>query len=377
MLNWLKKLDAFLLPKTERYRYSPYVWLVYLFFFFMSFFNAPHSLWGYIMMPIGIALFLVLYFNVYWTDKSKVKYNIIGIVAVGSLMTILSQGASVIFVYAGAFCCMLGSARKAVMGLVSIVLWVLALSGIFQLSPYFFLPAILFSVFIGGINIYQHEIDLKQKQIRLSQQEVKHLAQTAERERIARDLHDLIGHTFSVITLKADLAGKLIDKAPDKARQEIKELENLSRDALSQVREVVTGFRSATLSSELASAKYLLQSNEIDFDYTLGDLTINDTVDKELAIIFKELTTNIIKHAEASRVKAVIDQTESGLTMTVSDNGRGIKDNGENTKSGFGLTGIQERLSRWQGTLKINNRKGCEVEVFIADQQLNLEEAQA
>lgn len=371
MLTLLKKIDTKLLPPSDGYRFSPYIWLIYLFFFFFSYLQVPHSAFAHLSMVAGLAMFLALYFHVYWVDKSCVKYNIIGIVVIASLMTMLSQGASVFFVYAGAFCCMLGSPRKAAIALFTIVLWIGTISAIFTLSKYFYLPGIIFTIFIGGINIYQHEIDQKRQALKLSQQEVKQLAKTAERERIARDLHDLIGHTFSVITLKADLAGKLIDKDSERAKKEIKELENISRTALSQVREVVTGFRTSDLKAELASAKYLLQSNDIDFDYSLGELTVGDQINKELAIIFKELTTNIIKHAKASKVTAAIEQDKKGIRLTVADNGKGM---GSQTSDGFGLQGIQERLEKFKGTLKISNIKGCEINIFIGQSALILEQ---
>lgn len=368
MKTLLKKLDHRLLPRTERYRYSPYVWLIYLFFFFVSFFANVRPPLDYALMIVGIAAFLYLYFNIYWVNQARVKFNIIGIIAIGTGLTFLSQGASVLFVYAGAFCCMLGSPSKAIKAIVLIILYVILLSVVFKLSPYFYLPGIVFTSFIGGINIYQHEIDKKNKALELSQQEVQQLAQTAERERIARDLHDLIGHTFSVLTLKADLAGKLIDRDPDKAKQEIKELENLSRNALSQVREVVSGFRSADLKAELAATKYLLHSNDIDFDYSLSQLAINESLNKELAVIVKELTTNVLKHANATKVTAAIEQGEKGLSLSFYDNGKGLR---QSDNKGFGLQGIRERLQQWQGELTIKgHKKGCEVDIFIADKQL-------
>jgi two-component system sensor histidine kinase DesK len=368
MLTLLKKINSRLLPPGDGYRYSPYIWLAYLFFFFFSYFTVPHTLTEHLSMVAGILAFLALYFNIHWVDRSRVKYNIIGIVIVGSLMTTLSQSSSVLFVYAGAFCCLLGSPRKALMAIIGIVMWIAALSMVFSLSKYFYLPAGIFTLFIGALNIYQHEIDVKIKELKLSQQEVKQLAKTAERERIARDLHDLIGHTFSVITLKADLAGKLIDKDAERAKQEIKELENISRNALSQVREVITGFRTSNLNAELAGAKYLLQSNDIDFDYTLGELTIDEHTNKELAIIFKELTTNIIKHAKASKVTAAVEQDKNGIRLNVTDNGKGMA---TDSSDGYGLKGIQERLEKWQGSLKISSGNGCEIDIFISQKALN------
>ena len=89
----------------------------------------------------------------------------------------------------------------------------------------------------------------------MAQEEVERLAKTAERERIARDLHDLLGHTLSLITLKAELAGKLLERDPERAGREIREVERISREALREVRTAVAGYRSQGLPAELERAR--------------------------------------------------------------------------------------------------------------------------
>ena len=213
------------------------------------------------------------------------------------------------------------------------------------------------------INIYQYSLYQKHKELILSRQETKQLAKIAERERIARDLHDLIGHTFSVITLKADLAGRLIDKnsAVDiaKARAEIQQLEDISRSALSQVREVVSGYRSSDLMAELANAKHLFVGVGIDFSYSiensiLSRLEANPQVHKELTIVVKELVTNVLKHAHASTVELTINANTEAIVFRMNDNGRGFANQGT---TGFGLLGINERMEKIQAQVNIGMGK--------------------
>ena len=194
----------------------------------------------------------------------------------------------------------------------------------------------------------------------------------AERERIARDLHDLIGHTFSVITLKADLAGRLLDKDLAKAKLEIKQIESISRDALSQVREVVSGYRSSDLLSELANAKNVFASLSIEFDYQLTGLSETELetdmpTNKELAIVLRELVTNIIKHAKATKVSVEVKKQDQGLMLLVQDNGQGMAEiAGSNL--GFGLKGIQERISKLQGWVKLDTESkqvGTLSEIYV------------
>jgi len=362
MKSLFSKIDHFLLPKQSNMRFAPYIWLVYLFIFFTNLFFYHPVEHSYFYAAIGTSLFLVAYFNGYWASSDKIIYNIVAILIIGSFMAILSPGASVFFIFAGAFCCRLGKSRKALYGLILIAAWIGLLSWYFDYSSYFYIPAVGFTFMIGGLNIYQHDIDLKRKELNLSQQEVRHLARTSERERIARDLHDLIGHTFSVITLKAELAGKLIDRDNEQAKKEILELETISRDALKQVREVVTGYRTSDLSTELAHAKYILQSNDIDFEYSFEAIELSEKINKELAIILKELVTNILKHAQASRVTVSIQEQKNCVVMKVNDNGVGfiIKEN-----KGFGIKGIKERVDTLQGRLVIDSQNETKTQIEI------------
>ncbi|MCF6193748.1 MAG: sensor histidine kinase [Kangiellaceae bacterium] len=363
MLSLLKKIDLYLLPPSKGMHYSPYVWLVYLFIFVTSLITYHPVENSYLYGFIGTLLFLGVYFNSYWVSTKRVKWNILLILVLGTLLSQLTPGASVFFVYAGAFCCRLGNTKKAISGLIFIAIWIIAYSWLFSMHSFFYVPAIVFTFMIGGINIYQHDIDLKQQELILSQQEVRHLARTSERERIARDLHDLIGHTFSIITLKAELAGKLVGKNELQAKQEIKELENISRDALKQIREVVTGYRTSDLNTELAHAKYVLQSNEIVFDYQFDEFEMNEIINKELAIIIKEAVTNILKHSEASRASVVIHKTNLNIEMQIIDDGTGFSSKKENL--GFGLKGISERVEKLSGKLVIESQSGTKLLVVL------------
>jgi len=379
MLEALKKIDNRLLPRMDDFQYGPYIWLIYLLVFFISIVHYQPVDHTFAYAVLGSIVFLFLYFNGFWVSGNRIRINIIGIVLVGTLMSTLSPGASVFFVYAGAFCCHLGTTRKAVIGLILIAVWIGILSLVAGHGSYFYIPGVMFTFLIGGINIYQHDLSLKRKELILTQQEVRDLARTSERERIARDLHDLIGHTFSVITLKAELANKLTDKDLEKAKAEISALANISRDALSQVREVVTGYRTSDLNTELAHAKYVLESNDIQFEYRFEELELHDVVNKELAVILKELVTNILKHSEASKVRAEIFQSSNSIQMQVTDNGVGLQSSKKANqqtfeKSGYGLQGIVERVKKMQGDITIESNHGTEFKIKVPVNTNTLEE---
>lgn len=364
MIKLLKKIDHWLLPRTDEFQYGPYLWLLYLLMFFislMAYHPVKHSFW---YAGIGVLLFLVVYFHAHWASRKQIYFHIIVIVLIGSFLALLTTGAAVFFVYAAAFCHKLGNSKKAFLGLLLIALWTVVLTVWWGHSSFFYVPAIFFTFMVGGLNIYQHDLSLKRKELALSQKEVRHLARVSERERIARDLHDVIGHTFSVITLKAELAQKMMDNNPQKSRDEMAVVEAISRKALKQIREVVSGYRTSDLSTELAHAKYLLESNDIHFDYIYEIDELPDHINKELAIILKELITNVLKHAQADQVnvKVTHDINADRVCLYIKDNGQGFINQGN---KGFGLKGIDERIKQLSGRCKISSDNGAVLEITV------------
>lgn len=167
-----------------------------------------------------------------------------------------------------------------------------------------------------------------------------------ERNRFARDLHDILGHSLTVITVKAELANRLLDVDRERARAEIADLERLSRDALADVRRAVHGYRDLTLPGELARAREALAAADIDAD--LPNST--DEVPSELRELFawtvREGVTNVIRHSGARRCVVRLGAT----AVEVSDDGSGLRDCGAEEGraahgSGHGLDGLRERAA--------------------------------
>jgi two-component system, NarL family, sensor histidine kinase DesK len=151
------------------------------------------------------------------------------------------------------------------------------------------------------------------------------LARTAvaeERLRIARDLHDLLGHSLSLITLKAELAGRVIGTNPARAATEITELESVARQSLSDVRAAVAGYRQPDLTAELESARQLLDSAGIASQITAADTrTLSHDVDAALAWAVREGTTNVVRHSKATHVAISVSTGPATATAEISDNG--------------------------------------------------------
>lgn len=192
----------------------------------------------------------------------------------------------------------------------------------------------------------------QQAALRRSEGEVMRLARLAERERIGRDLHDLLGHTLSVVALKSELARKLIDRDIDGARREIAEVERVARDSLQQVRTAVSGIRSTELHAEIAAATALLEAQGISVKCETENVKLPLDRETALALSLREAATNIRRHAQAKGVTIRVRREPSTVIVEVADDGRGGR-----IIPGNGLNGMRERLGNVGGTLTLTPRE--------------------
>ena len=217
--------------------------------------------------------------------------------------------------------------------------------------------AIINGVITVGINSSKKNAALK-----LSQDEVRRLAATAERERIGRDLHDLLGHTLSLITLKLELSRKLFDRDSESALRELTEAEGVARHALAEVRSAVTGIRATDLAAELASARLLLESSAVHLDYGALPMSLPVDIERGLALVIREAMTNIHRHAGATQASVRFESTPEKLTMQICDNGRGGQ-----SAEGNGISGMRERIGVLGGALSIESppKRGTKLTVCV------------
>ncbi|MBN8922407.1 MAG: hypothetical protein BGP10_12120 [Rhodanobacter sp. 68-29] len=190
----------------------------------------------------------------------------------------------------------------------------------------------------------------KDIELRLSHEEVRRLAATAERERIGRDLHDLLGHTLSLITLKLELSRKLFDRDHDAARRELEEAERVARHALAEVRSAVSGIRATDLAEELASARLLLESSLVRLECAPLPPALPAEIEHGLALVLREAVTNIARHAQATQARLALTVEGERLRLQVEDNGRGGVG-----ACGNGLAGMRERVQAMGGTMHIDS----------------------
>jgi two-component system, NarL family, sensor histidine kinase DesK len=181
--------------------------------------------------------------------------------------------------------------------------------------------------------------------LREARAELAEMAVADERLRFARDLHDLLGHDLSLIALKAELAGKLLPERADVAATEIGDIRELTRSALTQVREAVDGYRRPTLPSELAGARVALEAAGIELSVDAPDEPLDPEVESVLAWAVREGATNAIRHSGARRARIVVRPDR----LEIADDGRGAP---VARPGGNGLTGLRERVQSIGGTVE-------------------------
>lgn len=182
------------------------------------------------------------------------------------------------------------------------------------------------------------------------------LAVTSERERVARDVHDVLGHSLTALSVKAELAARLIDLDPERAKVELASIQETARQALAEVRATVGGLRAGNLDAELAAAPRVLADAGVA---TSVEGSVDETDPRHralLAWVLRECVTNVVRHADASHVTISLDAGG----MTVADDGRGL-----DAPEGNGMTGMRERVSAAGGTLEISGAPGTSVSVSL------------
>lgn len=201
--------------------------------------------------------------------------------------------------------------------------------------------------------------------LKQSQDEVRRLAAVAERERISRDLHDLLGHTLSMVALKSDLAERLVDNDPDAARAEMAALADIARHALSEVRRAVSGMRATGIAAELAAARLLLETAGIEVDCQIspdrGRSALSPGAEHALAMTIREAATNVHRHAAAAAVTIALDVDGEAMTLDIADDGVGGR-----VVPGTGLTGMRERIESVGGRLSILSGIGQGLQVSVS-----------
>ena len=351
-------------PDLAEQGWAPLWSLLYLGFLFLNYNGRPTSTW---LPPtvLSVCVFLPLYLRALQVCGRRRLYYGAAIALLGYALIAVNTGANTYLIYAGACASAAGISLRRLIEIIagalvlfSLELWLLGWPG-----EYIALSVAITAMVglaISAANHFHHEKRLRLAELKLSHDEVRRLAALAERERIGRDLHDLLGHTLSLITLKSELAVKLFERDPHAARREIADVERVARDALGQVRRAVTGIRTAGLSAELASARLLLESSDVRLEYDLAQTSLPADIETVLALTVREAVTNIQRHARATRARVDVVVAGGEARLAISDDGIGAT-----IVPGNGLCGMRERLALLDGRLEIQSARGRGTRVVV------------
>lgn len=350
-------------PTRSRMDRGDLFWLAYLVFFFLDpLFRRSLVFW---LECLGFAaIFVALYVALFKLRQVELRVAcVVGMYLLGAITYPINSGAITFFIYAAALLPFVVRSTKAVL-ICFVVEALLVVSegwllyrGPHHLSLWSSASALFFITVVGGSNIFFAQKQRADCKLRMAQEEIEALAAVAERERIARDLHDVLGHTLSVIVLKAELAGRLLARGEDTSRaaQEIADVERTARSALAEVRETIGGYRARGLAAEMDAARNALTAAGVRFEVEGAPRagTLRPAEETVLALALREAVTNVVRHAQARTCR---------LRFTVLD-GRhslAIEDDGEHTAmyEGNGLRGMRERVESLGGTFQLEREHG-------------------
>jgi two-component system sensor histidine kinase DesK len=341
-----------------------FIWLAFIVFPAVNAFAKHGSALHHTLTIAGAVAFIAIYIALILLWRQRAADRLLpalfaGLVAIAAALT-LSDGGSwgFLFTYCAA-CAGLISARLGIAGVVACAVLAGVTSAIGGANGGQVIGWVASSAGIGLLILVMRDLRVRNDQLRAARAELAELAVAEERERFARDLHDLLGHSLSVIALKAELAGRLLPDRAEDAAEEIAELEGVARGALSEVREAVSGYRQPTLDEELAGARMALSAAGIRAEVVRARGQLDPSVEGVLAWAVREGATNVIRHSGARHCTLTVSPGASDAAVEVVDDGVGATVGAVNgSGGGHGLVGLSERARSLNGHVEAGARPG-------------------
>ncbi|WP_188456729.1 sensor histidine kinase [Virgibacillus oceani] len=325
---------------------------------------------------VNMLLFLVLAAS-FWQGLEHSKYRqifiVIQLVSVSLMGALYSPWSLVMGFYPALVMGMLPSKRHItrMVGLMA-AFFAVALFYFYQLShvPWRFewVPLVIVPMILPYVSkAIQHSVEVSMK-LKYANEKIAHLIKNEERQRIARDLHDTLGHTLSMIAVKSELVERLISEHPEQAMEEAHSVQNISRTALLQVRELISDMQAIDIEEEIEHATDILQSKGIQFIQhgTIDNMTAAPIIRNILGMCLRECITNVVKHSHAKTCTLSLYEERGKYVLIVRDDGIGIAiDKNRLEQYGNGLFGMKERLLLIGGRLEVNSNVAHGTEITI------------
>lgn len=328
-----------------------FIWLIYLLYPIASLFGPGLTDLQRGAGAAGIIVFVLMYLQMF---RARWPYNglyVLAEILLGLLLIHwISPNFAGFYVYSTAASIWLGARWRSLAGF-ALSVSAMATSVFFDhLGWDIALPLGVVILLLGSMGFLVSRFAKVERELEAEQ---ARRARVEERERIARDLHDVLGHTLSLIVLKSQLASRLAREDPERAAAECADLEAAARQALDQVRTVVAGFRASPLREALQEAEQLCRAADIQYEGAEPPV-LPAALDGILGLILREAVTNVARHSRARRCFVAFSLEDGGVAVTVDDDGAGF--NAEATPQGNGLRGMRERLAAVGGRLEMTSR---------------------
>lgn len=343
---------------------GPYLWLLSLNFLFWKYLGGLPSPFEAAMLALSLLVFLPLYFATFWLYDRRVVALIAGMFCLGAAWAPYNFGAGTFIIFGCAACAAFEKTRHGYLMLALVLAAALGFAVATGLPRGFIVSIMAVGVPVGIASIMDGRLRRSNMQLLRKQEEVEHLARIAERERISRDLHDLLGHTLSLIAIKAELAGRLLQRDSAATAKEIKDIETTARHALAEVRSAVTGYRQSGFAQELAQARAALAAADVTLEAEVQPFAMPATAENVLALALREAVTNILRHARATRCQVSVRLEGGQIACHISDDSRLPVDR-EALARGNGLRGMRERVAAAGGRLTLHATEGVALELYL------------
>lgn len=279
---------------------------------------------------------------------------LLGLLAVAIALSQREANWTVLFIAAGTVAGRISPPRAAVAVIVLIAALAILVRLVADATPVGMLESAFEVVLAGAVVLAFSQLERTTRDLSWAQAEVARLATADERARIARDVHDLLGHSLSVIALKAELAGRLLERDPRRAAAELRDVEGVARSSLRDIREVVAGYRRITLDTELAGARVALVAAGMDVDVHQPSGILDEATDALLAWIVREGVTNVVRHSGGANCTIRIGVAEQEVRLEIVDDGQARDRHGSwaSGPSSSGLSGVRERVESVGGRVE-------------------------
>ena len=349
------------------------IWLPFAMSDIIGFFQSHPPLVRLIATLAAVALFFAVYIWATWQNVQRLVGTAVPtgswqaspwlpiavLVALSIVIVILYKGIGTPFIFTSAYMAGRLPTVRAIQAVVALALLIAAF-GFRDPNWSYLAQGIVIVLVVGLVTISMVRAITTGRELRVAREEIARLAVMTERLRIARDLHDLLGHNLSLIALKSELAGRLISVAPERATVEIGDVERVARTTLQEVREAVSAYRQPTLSSELHAAHEILFAAGIAYRYEGNESvmgTLPTAVETLLSWAVREGVTNVIRHSRARQCTVRMQRESHSACVEVIDDGVARPQDAA-SRGGNGLRGLAERVEALGGNFEAGPRVG-------------------